>query len=418
MNPLAMAWRNIGRNKRRSLLAASSVFIAILLVVFLDGLAFGFLESMTRNFTKNDSGHVNVTTSAYRARERFMPVSEALPDSGAVAAVIKAIPSLAGTVTEVAQRMRFGVVLSSPSGTKTALCIAGDPETEKRLLMLDRSILKGGSYCDAPGTAIVGEKLATDLGLKVGDPLKIITQKADSGLGFKRLRVSGIFRSGVSGLDGGTFQMRLDDARELLGLGGPGGGGATQVIVMLEDYRRSDQAATQISAALGAAGMTGLSVASWRSLGDIARLVDYAQAAYAWIEVLVAFLGAFIIANVMMMVALERRREIGILKSLGMDQKGILAIFLAEGTLMGFAGAVAGAALGLALNLIFSTKGYDFSAALSGLDYPIDNVIHPVVSILRTMACALLGGLVSAVMSYLPARGAARMECVEAIRSA
>ena len=90
--------------------------------------------------------------------------------------------------------------------------------------------------------------------------------------------------------------------------------------------------------------MNGLSVASWRSLGDIARLVDYAQVAYAWIEVLVAFLGAFIIANVMMMVALERRREIGILKSLGMDQKGILAIFLAEGTLMGFAGAVAGAA--------------------------------------------------------------------------
>jgi putative ABC transport system permease protein len=413
MTALKMAWRNLGRNKRRSALAAASVCIAILLVVFLDGMTFGMLGSMTRNYTKNEAGHVNVTSAEYRSRERFMPVSEAMPDSGKVVRAIEARQSLKGKIDLVAERVRFGVVLSSPKGSKTALCVAGDPELEKRLLMLDRSVLPGGSYCDESGTAIVGEKLASELGLSVGDSLKILTQKADSGLGFKKLRVSGIFRSGVSGLDSSMFQMGLGDARDLLGLEG----GATQVLVMLKDYRGADAAAKEIRSSLEGAGLWGLSVASWRSLGDVAKLIDMAQAVFVWVEVFVAFLGAFIIANIMMMIALERRREIGILKSMGMERKSILAIFLAEGTLMGFIGGLAGAALGLGLNLLLSAKGYDFSAAIAGLDYPIDNVIHPATSLARTAAFALLGGLVSAVMSYLPARGAARLECVEAIRS-
>lgn len=416
MTAIKMAWRNLGRNKRRSALAAASVCIAILLVVFLDGMTFGMLGSMTRNYTKNEAGHVNVTSAEYRSRERFMPVSEAMPDSGSVVRAIEASQPLKGKIDLVAERVRFGVVLSSPKGSKTALCVAGDPELERRLLMLDRAVLSGGSYCDAPGTAIIGEKLASELGLSVGDSLKVLTQKADSGLGFKKLRVSGIFRSGVSGLDSSMFQMGLGDARQLLGL--EGGGGATQVLVMLKDYREADAAAKEIGAALEASGLSGLSVASWRSLGDVAKLIGMAQAVFIWVEVFVAFLGAFIIANIMMMIALERRREIGILKSMGMERRGILAIFLAEGTLMGFIGGLAGAVLGLGINLLLSAKGYDFSAAVAGLNYPIDNVIHPATSLARTAAFALLGGLVSAVMSYLPARGAARLECVEAIRSA
>jgi ABC-type lipoprotein release transport system permease subunit len=414
MNTLTMAFRNVGRNKRRSLLAGVSVFLSILLIVVLDGFTGGFLDSMVRNYTKNDVGHVNVETAKYRARERFMPPSASILDSGKVAAAIKSLPALKDGLALVAERIRFGVILSSPGGSKAALGLGGDPALERRLLMLDRSLLPGSTYCDSPGTAILGEALAEDLGLKVGDPLKIVAQRADYGLGFKKLRVSGIFRSGVTALDEAFFQIGLADARDLLGIPK----GASQVLVMLDDYQGADRAAAEIQAGLDAAGLAGLSAVSWTGIGDAALIVNMAGSVYYFMYLFVTFLGAFIIANIMMMVTLERRHEIGILKSMGMPPRRILGLFLAEGTFLGAAGAAAGIIVGLGLTAVLARKGFDMTAALAGFQFPMDNVIFPRVDPFRTATIFLLGMAVSAALSYLPARGAARIDPVEAIRSA
>ena len=120
MNIWRMAVRNLGRNRRRSFLAVLSVFIAITLVVFMDGLISGVVDSMARNFTKNETGQVNVTTTEYRQRERFMPASAAIPDSDAVVAAIRSTPGLSDRLVQVTPRALMGVVLSSGSATKVA----------------------------------------------------------------------------------------------------------------------------------------------------------------------------------------------------------------------------------------------------------------------------------------------------------
>ena len=413
MRLLTMAVRNLGRNKRRSLLAGLSVLISILLILFMNGLMGGMMGSIVKNYTKNDVGHVNITTEGYRARERFMPVNEAIGDSAALARAVEAIPELQGKVSMAAERIRFGVVLSSGPSSKTALGIAGDPGKEKSLLMLNRSILPGGSYLADPGEAILGEVLARDLGLGVGDTLKVVTQRADYGLGFKRFRIAGIFRTRVSTLDNAVFQIGLADARELLAMGG----GAQQVLVMLKDYRDSDKAAALIGAALEKAGYSGLSVLSWTRIGDFPRFVNMAQTMYMYIYVVVAFLGAFIITNIMMMVVLERRKEIGILKSMGMPKRDILGLFLMEGTLLGMAGSAVGVILGLGMNAILGQVGMDFSASMAGFEWPMDNVVYPSVNPAMGLAFFALGSIVAATVSLLPSRSAARMNPIDAIRS-
>jgi len=374
----------------------------------------GFLESMVRNFTKNDSGHVNVTTEDYRARSRFMPVSAAIGDSGAVVEAIRAMPDLPGGLALVTERIRFGVVLSAESGSKGALCVAGDPETERGLLMLDGALLPGSTYLEGPGEAIVGAELADDLGLGVGDMLRIVTQRADYGLGFKKLRIAGLFRSGVSSMDDSFFQIGLADARELLGLPE----GASQVLVMLGDYGEAARASAAIAVALEGAGLSGLSAESWTESNDTATLVDMAGSVYFLMYLFIALLGAFIIANIMLMVTLERRREIGVLKAMGMPRSRILSLFLSEGTMLGVAGAAAGVALGLAVTAVLHRYGFDMSAAMAGFDFPMDDVIYPRADAGRTALVFLMGVAVSAALSYLPARGAARTEAIDAIRSA
>jgi putative ABC transport system permease protein len=435
MNTLGMAFRNLGRNRRRSLLAMISVFLAIFVAVFADGFVTGILDSMTRNATKNQTGHVNIATAEYRSRERFMPASAAIADSDAVVAALTAMPGMKGELAMIEPRVRFGVVLSSPAGTKAALGIGGDPEKERSLLMLDKTILPGGAYLSGPGQAIVGWKLAGDLGLKVGDSFKVVAQKADFGLGFKKFRVVGTFKTQVDVFDSATFQIGIDDARELLGLGR----GASQVLVMLKSYKDSDRAAAAIALGLSATGLDaavdtrgasgkagagegaatpkGLSVRSWTSIGDVAVLINMAGGVYSFIEVFITFLGAFIIANIMMMVVLERKREIGILKSMGMRKTRILSLFLAEGTLLGAFGSAAGAIAGTLLNAYFGAKGMDLSKLIGGTDYQMYNVIYPGVHPLHVLAFFALGVAVSALIAFLPSRSAAGMDPIEAIRS-
>jgi putative ABC transport system permease protein len=408
-----MALRNLGRNRRRTALTALSVGIAMLMVMFLDGFIGGFMTSIVSNYTKNDVGHLNVTTSEYRERERFMPVSAYIRDSKRVIKAIESIPDLKGRIRIIEERIRFGVILNSGSSSKTSLCVAGDPVAEKGLLMLDRSVAQG-SYLAKPGDALIGAGIAKDLGLKVGDTLKVVTQKADYGLAFKKFTVSGIFSTNVNSLDGNLFQIGLDDARELLGMAG----GATQVIVMLDDYNYSEKAAPLVAAALGKAGLAGLSAIPWTRTGPFASLMVMMSSMYTWIYLIIAFLGAFVIANVMMMAVLERRKEIGILKAMGMPPREILWLFLLEGTMLGLLGSLAGVVLGMALNLVFARVGMDFSGAMASFSWPIDNMIYTTVNWLDALLLVLLGVGVAGAIAFLPSRKAARMDPIEAIRSA
>jgi putative ABC transport system permease protein len=413
MNIWKMALRNLGRNRRRTALAALSVFIAITAVTFMDGLISGTTDSMARNITKNETGHVNVTTTEYRARRRFMPASAAIADADAVMRAVRSAPGLAEELVQVIPRVEFGVVLSSGAQSKAARAIGGDPVAEKSMLMLDRAILPGGTYLPGPGTALVGQKLADALGLGVGDWLKVIAEKADYGLGFKKLKIAGLFRTGLDTFDGATFLMGIADARDLLGLDR----GASEVLVMLRDYNRAERAAKLISAQLTASGLNDLSVQSWLSLGDIAALVILTRSIYFWIEIIVALLGAFIIANIVMMVVLERRHEIGILMSMGMERPRILWLFLAEGLLMGAVGSAAGVIGGTAINLLLGIKGIDLTRTISGAGIPLDNVIYPVVHPLTVAWLFAVGILMALVVSFLPSRTAARLDPIEAIRA-
>ena len=95
----------------------------------------------------------------------------------------------------------------------------------------------------------------------------------------------------------------------------------------------------------------------WTKSGSFADLMLLMDKMFGWIYVIIAFLGAFVIANVMMMVVLERKKEIGLLKSMGMPKREILYLFLVEGSLLGAIGSAAGILIGLGLCLLFSKVG-------------------------------------------------------------
>ena len=114
---------------------------------------------------------------------------------------------------------------------------------------------------------------------------------------------------------------------------------------------------------------------------------------------------------------LERRKEIGILKSMGMKHREILGLFLAEGVMMGTIGSICGVILGTILNVVLSVVGIDFSKMMSSMTLPMDNVIYPRPDIVSVVQMLCIGIAVASVVALLPSRQAAKMDAVEAIKS-
>lgn len=407
---IKLAFRNVGRNRRRSILAFISVALSLMCIICMQAWISGIMGSVVKNYTKNETGHIRITTVKFGEKSGTFPVTENIKSPEKIIDLLKNDPRISKEISSITQRINCGVMLSHDGKTIGAIALGGDPEIEKSLLMLQQSILPGGKYMSKPHETVIGCKLAERLDYKVGDTLKIVSTGCDYSLRLKKAQISGVYKTNINFLDENVFQIPLESAKELLGMNNE----TQQIIIMLKDWRKSQTVASQIRTLIPDKN---LSIKPWTEIGDYYRLVILSESTYRFIYLIVAFLGAFIISNIMMMVVMERRREIGILKSMGMKKNEILYLFLFEGMILGLAGSVFGIGIGTIIIAILGHIGIDISSIMQAMKLPIDNIIYPGVSIGAVLGTLLLGTIISALVSLLPSRRAAAMNVVEAIKS-
>ena len=407
---LKLAFRNVWRNRRRSILAFTSVALSIAGITFFRGFAGGMLQSVVKNSTKNETGHIRITTKKFREKVKFMPVTENMKHPEKIMAAIKADPEISRELDLMTERINFGVLLANRGNNKYAVALAGNPETEKELLLLQKSIREGGRYIQNERETIMGAKIARALSLKVGGTLKVMTPGADYALHLRKFKVVGIFETGLNVLDDKFFQIPLGDAKKLLRTGS----GTQQIIIMLKDYKKSSVVAAKIRTLLND---DKLAVVSWTEHGEWAKMVQMAGVIYNYLYFFIAFLGAFIITNILMMVVLERRKEIGIIKSMGISKLEVMNLFLFEGIILGIIGSLVGLGLGMVFNIYFAVYGLDMSSMLGSFNFPMDSRIFFDISPGSLVNVLLIGVIVSALVSVLPAWRASKMNAVDAIKS-
>jgi ABC-type lipoprotein release transport system permease subunit len=143
-----------------------------------------------------------------------------------------------------------------------------------------------------------------------------------------------------------------------------------------------------------------------------------AESVYGLFYAGLALFGSFIIGNIMMMVVLERRHEIGVLKSMGLSKSSIMALFVIEGTLLGLAGSIVGVALGALICAYYHVYPMDyFASVMETIEFPMDSTIQFGIDPLGWLQALVLGTSVAALLSLLPSWRAARMNPVESIKS-
>jgi len=392
--------------------------LALALVVFLSGFVTGMTRSVVKNSTKNETGHILITTKGFQDKKRFMPVNEYIKDTGKVEQILLQNPELKKRIKDFNERISFGILLQYQGLNKPVFAMAGDPEKEKKYLMLNKALVKGKYLTDDAGAKghpiLIGQQVADTLKIGVGDTTTVLIQGADYSPHIPTLRIAGIFKTGLNMMDDQVFQMKISDARSILGMGK----GAQKIMVFIDDYRDSAKVAQVIKQVLKDSGLKQkFAVLPWDRAGGYAEVISVASSVYNYLYFIVALLGAIIITNIMTMVVMERRKEIGILKSMGFSKREIWVLFFAEGTMLGTIGSVLGVIIGFILSLYFVFHGIDFSSSIAQMNMPIDSVIPVVFTVSSVMGVMVIGIIVASIVAILPARRASKMNAVDAIKS-
>jgi len=403
-----MAWRNIWRNPRRTLLTISAIAFACLLLVFMLSFQFGSYDAMINASVKIHTGHLQVQAKGYKEKQQMRCVVD---DPAGVAGILSEIHG----VEAFTFRANAFSMVSSNERTYGVMVIGIDPEKEARVSTLKKLVRKG-RYLTQTDTAriLVGRLLANNLRVDLGDELTVLGQGMDGSVAAAVFTVTGIFSSGIDALDRSTVHIPLKYFQEIYAMG-RAVHEVTIICKNLGDLPKIKQAvATKISTLYKKSPLT---VLDWKELmpglsqGIFMDLVSGLITYFILIMVV-----AFSILNTFLMAILERTKEFGMLMAIGTTPGRLTRMVLTESTLMTLIGIAAGIGLGCGVTLYFQSHGINIAGASEILrQYGVSGSLYPKLSLLSASIGPGMVLIITFFAALYPALRIRRLRPVEAM---
>jgi putative ABC transport system permease protein len=401
-----MAWRNVWRNRRRSLLTVLAISLGLGFNVFMRGIGDGFHEQMVDNSVRAEIGHIQIHRAGYH---EVPGLNKTLPDPGQVEAAIRRLPGLRGYSFRV-----LGSGLASTSANSSGVEILGvDPAQEQTVTTVERAIVEGHYLSTgAQRPILLGQRLATRMKASLGDKIVLMVQAADGSMGAQLFRVTGIFRSGSPDLDQGVVFILRTDAQALFSLGKR----VSEAVVLLQSSREVPGALAALKRTLGG---DGVEVLPWWQVAPFLQQFIQIDDAFFYIIVLIFFIVISIgILNTIMMSVFERVQEFGVMMALGTKPRQIVRLVVEEAFALGLVGVAIGDTIGAAATLYFAREGINlgaFSAGAAALGIT-SSVVYSQLTAVNLVYSSLAVMIVVLLVALVPALHAARLRPVEAIR--
>ena len=392
-----IALKFLRESRSQTALILTGIAVGVSVIVFITALIAGLQDNIIAR-TLGTQAHIKV--QAPDEANRILPAASGvvrllLEDKRAQR--LRSINNWQQVVTQLdglADVTAVSPVLSGPAFARRGVALESvalvgiDVARYQKIIPIGKDIV-AGTFRVGAGNAVIGKLLAEDLGLRVGDKLRL-----DAGRdAVTVVNVAGIFELGVRELDGRYVYLDLKQAQSLLALPG----GVTVIDVTVQDIFAANVVAARI------ARMTSLKSESWMETNaQLMNALTSQSLSTNMISLFVALSVAFGIASVLSVSVVQRTREIGILRAMGTTQGQMLWVFLIQGALFGLAGSAIGSVAGYALVWVFNNFG-------PGLFHiPVSPSLVPIA-----MGLATVTGVVAAA---IPARRAARLDPVVAIR--
>ena len=349
-----IGWRNLGRHPKRTGITAVGLGIGYFACVFLVGWTSGIMAEMVENATGLVSGQIEIHDVDYRPERSLYDTIGGRDgaDIEAVLATVHADPA----VVAAAPRLYAGGMISGGESTSAGMLMGIDPRREPELTRFLDGLVEGRALQAGANELLVGDELARQIGVSVGEEVVLVAPGADGSMGNDLFEVVGIFRTGMTFLDS-TYGVLPIDALQTLIYMDPAR--IHEISVATADPWIASDTATRLASALEPFGLE-IEVAPWTELRpEMVEYVALGESFYFVILIIVFAIAMFGVANTMLMGTYERRREFAVMLALGTGPRHIVLTVLYEALALGALSLALGFAITLPLMVWWHTAPPD-----------------------------------------------------------
>lgn len=397
-----LAWRNLWRNHRRTLIMIAATTVAVWAMIFMTALMRGMVNDMIRDGIESLPGQVQAHHPDFRddpSIDNLLPLTDSELRERLGSAGLEAWST----------RINVPAVITSERSTRGVTLYGIEPEKDRHVTFVADSIV-AGRYLEASDDKglVVGEKLLERLETDLGKRVVLMSQDPQNDIADRGFRIVGVFSAKLELQEETLVFVGKDTLRNMLGIGDF----VTEVAVQGSDYRTAETLRTQLAALLG----DGVEVLGWQSLNSYLGSMLGVMDGFVIVWTVVIFLAlSFGLVNTLVMAVFERVREIGLMLALGMRPRMVLAQVVLESMLLLSIGLLMGTLLAW-LTVVPLKDGIDLSIVAEGMEmFGASSVLYPeltVYDVLLSNGVVLVLGFFA---SLSPALRASRYEPVEAL---
>jgi len=402
---LRLAWRNLWRHRRRTVIVAVAMALGLGLMMFYDGLMAGFDQAIYGNAIKVLGGNIQIHAEGYRTETGENPLLPLADDQAVVQAALSR-----PEVQSATRRIVTGGMITSREGAFGVSITGIEPEAEAEVNLAAQHLSAGRYLTSADEDMIyIGKGLADAMNVAVGDRISMVARSTHEQNRSRTMTVVGIYDLGMPDFEKGWAYVSLGEAQDLFDLSGQ----STEVAIVLKQLGKEPQVIAALEPLL-----PGYEIDTWRNnYPELFAAITTKNGVMNIFGVIILLIAGIGILNLLLMAVYERTREIGLLGALGLKPRQISLLFILEGTLMGLLGVAAGIVLGLLINGLLRQVGLDFSAMSGATEYMalISGRVYPSWGLEKLLMRALTVAIISALAAFAPAREAARREPAEAL---
>ena len=401
---LKIAFRNIFRQKRRTILTALAMIVGFTLLSLTIGLSDGAYGGIIEMFTRNRTGHIQVHRAGYLDKPSLY---ETINDYSTVGETIQKSAGVEAWTPRV-----YAAGLGSVGEKSTAVQVIGvDVARETQATRFDQKVIEGRVLEEtASHEAVIGKGLAKILSAKIDSEIVIFSQGADGSIANDVYKIVGIAESGDDVTDRVACYLHIEDAQELFVLEGR----IHEIVVIVSNINQVSKVTDAIEARLN---NSTLDVAPWqvvaKSFYRAMKTDQQGDAISRWVIMLIVAIG---VLNTVLMSVLERTREYGVLKAVGTKPTQIFWLVICEVVIIAIGSIAVGALLGVLSNYLLSIYGITYPEAITygGMKF---TTLYAEVNVRCLIIPAITVMLSATIVSLFPAIKAARIMPAKAMRT-
>jgi putative ABC transport system permease protein len=408
MSPFIMiSWRNIWRQKRRSLVVISSIAIGIFAMIISVGFSNGMMVQMVDNTIGTSLGDIAVHRKGFQDNMKlefnFFPdrrILDQLKNNKSIKAF--------------APRVKVKGMIRSSEASRGVMIVGIDPSMEKNVSTIYHYTIQkgGGRFLTDPSAdeIIISKTLAEKLDLYIGDKAVLMLQDKNNEIAGIGLQVVGLFETPMGRFDKSVVFMGIKKLQEITGMGDA----ISELTAIMSDENKVDSLKQEL---IGGIYNSGIEVLSWKDMApNLVSTIQLINAAMLIFFLIIFITVIFSIANTLIMSIVERFHELGVMKSIGTRPSYVFFMVIFEAINLGLVGLVAGIAIGIPVLLLLGHTGIDMSFAVDSIrKWGTGNIIYPTIKLNDILTASAIVLITTIVAAVYPAVKAARIKPLEAL---